>query len=68
LGETLDDGVDLNKYGEALETVGVKVLDANNELRNADEILKDLGAKWDSLDSAEKKALATTVAGVRQQT
>jgi hypothetical protein len=37
-------------------------------LRNADDILRDLGAKWDELDTAEKKALATTVAGVRQQT
>lgn len=68
LGETLEDGVDLNKYGEALEVVGVKVLDANNELRNADDILKDLGRTWDTLDQAQKKALATTVAGLRQQT
>jgi hypothetical protein len=27
-----------------------------------------LGAKWDTLDGAQKKALATTVAGLRQQT
>jgi hypothetical protein len=61
----LEDGVDLNKYGEALQVVGVKVLDVNGGLRDADEILDDLGAKWDTLDSAQKKALATTVAGVR---
>ena len=68
LGETLEDGVDLNKYGEALDIVGVKILDANDQLRDADDILGDLGAKWDTLDSAQKKALATTVAGLRQQT
>ena len=68
LGETLEDGVDLNKYSEALKTIGVDVLDANDNLRDADDILKDLGEKWTTLDSAEKKALATTVAGVRQQT
>jgi hypothetical protein len=52
LGETLEDGVELNKYAEALEVVGVKVLDANGGLRDADAILKDLGAKWDNLDAA----------------
>jgi hypothetical protein len=30
LGETLEDGVDLNKYGEALDIIGVKILDAND--------------------------------------
>lgn len=68
LGETLEDGVDLNKYSEALKVIGVDILDANNQLRDADSILNDLGDKWDTLDSAQKKALATTVAGVRQQT
>lgn len=68
LGETLEDGVDLNKYGEALDVVGVKILDANDELRDADDILADLGEAWDGLGAAQKKALATTVAGVRQQT
>jgi TP901 family phage tail tape measure protein len=68
LGETLEDGVELNKYAQALDVIGVKVLDANGGLREADDILKDLGGQWDNLDSAQKKALATTVAGVRQQT
>ena len=43
LGETLDDGVNLNKYSKALETAGVQVLDQNNQLRTMDEILNDLG-------------------------
>jgi hypothetical protein len=29
MGETLEDGVDLTKYTEALEGVGVRVLDAD---------------------------------------
>ena len=66
LGETLEDGVDLTKYTEALDKVGVKVLDQNGQLKEMDTILDELGAKWGDLDSAQKSALATTVAGVRQ--
>jgi hypothetical protein len=66
LGDTLEDGVNLNKYGEALHTVGVEILDVNKHLRDADDILADLGRKWTDLEAEEKKALATTVAGVRQ--
>ena len=66
LGETLEDGVDLTKYTKALETVGVKVLDQNDQLKDMDTILDELGTKWGGLNDAQKQALATTVAGVRQ--
>ena len=52
LGETLEDGVDLNKYSRALEAVGVQVLDANGDLRDMDDILTDLGSVWETLSSA----------------
>lgn len=68
LGETLEDGVDLNKYSQALKDVGVEVLDGNNQLREMDDILDDLAAKWDTIGEAEQAALAQTVAGVRQYT
>lgn len=68
LGETLEDGVDLNKYSEALEKVGVSVLDLNGNLRDADDIIYDLGSKWDTLSRAQQTALAQTVAGTRQYT
>lgn len=66
LGETLEDGVDLTKYTKALDTVGVKVLDQNGQLKEMDIILDELGTKWGGLNDAQKQALATTVAGVRQ--
>ena len=66
LGETLEDGVDLNKYSEALEKVGVQVLKADGSLRDMDQILDDLGEKWDGLGDSSKVALAQTVGGVRQ--
>lgn len=66
LGETLEDGVDLNKYSAALAKVGVQVLDTNGQLREMDDILDDLGARWDNIGKAEQVALAQTVGGVRQ--
>lgn len=76
LGETLDDGTTLGKYSQALETVGVAIKTADGGLRDMDDILSDLGEKWNSLDAEgnpliskdAKVALAQTVAGVRQYT
>lgn len=68
LGETLEDGVELNKYSAALEKVGVDVLDVSGNLRNADDIIKDLGETWDDLSRAQQTAVAQTVAGTRQYT
>lgn len=66
LGETLEDGVGLTKYTSAVESIGVSIMGTNGEMRKLDDILKDIGAKWQELDSAQKSALANTVAGVRQ--
>lgn len=67
-GETLDDGTDLNQYSEALANVGINIKDANNELKDMDDILDDIGERWDTLDRANKVALAQKVAGIRQYT
>lgn len=68
LGETLEDGVDLNKYSSALATVGVNILDATGAMKDMDTILDDLASKWANLGNAQKTALAQTVGGVRQYT
>lgn len=68
LGETLEDGVNLTKYSKALETVGVSVLDLQGNLRSMDDILEDLGNRWDKIGDSQKVALAQTVGGVRQYT
>ena len=44
LGETLEDGVDLTKYSEALSKVGVQILDANGDLRDMHDVIMDLGS------------------------
>lgn len=66
LGETLEDGTELNKYSEALAKVGVNIKDANGELKDMDIILNEVGAKWEVLGKDQQMALAQTVAGVRQ--
>lgn len=66
LGETLEDGVDLNKYSKALQSVGISIFEQNGEMKKMDNILEEMGAKWQTLDKAQQTALAQTVAGVRQ--
>lgn len=76
LGKTLDDGTTLGKYSQALDAVGVSIKNADGGLRAMDDILDDLGEKWNSFDAEgnplisddAKVALAQTVAGVRQYT
>ena len=66
LGETLEDGTDLNKYSQALQSVGISIKDQNGELKDMDVILREMGAKWQTLSKDQQVALAQTVAGVRQ--
>ena len=66
LGETLEDGVNLTKYTKALEKVGVDVLTATGDLKDMNDILDELGSKWELLNQAQKVAVAQTVGGVRQ--
>lgn len=66
LGETLDDGTTLNKYSEALSKVGISIFDQAGELKDMDNILDEMGEKWETLTKDQQVALAQTVAGVRQ--
>lgn len=68
LGETLEDGVDLNKYSNALRIVGVNILDATGNLRDMGGVIDELGAKWQTLNKGQKAALAQTIGGARQYT
>lgn len=66
LGETLDDGTTLNKYSSALEAVGVNIKNEAGQLKDMDEILDEIGARWNTIGKDQQIALAQTVAGVRQ--
>ena len=68
LGKTLDDGTSLGTYSAALATVGVNIKDSNGGLKEMDQILNEMAAKWDTLSKDQQVSLAQTVAGVRQYT
>lgn len=68
LGETLEDGVNLNKYSSALAKVGVNIQDQYGQIKDMDQILDELGAKWGTISKEQQIALAQTVGGVRQYT
>lgn len=68
LGETLEDGVTLTKYTQALQQIGVSVLDASGELRDMGTVIEEIGDKWSSMSVAQQSALASTIGGVRQYT
>lgn len=68
LGETLEDGTTLNQYSQALEKVGINIKDSNGELKNMDDLLEEMGSKWNTIDKSQQVALAQQVAGVRQYT
>jgi TP901 family phage tail tape measure protein len=51
LGETLDDGTTLNQYSLALQKIGVNIKNANGELKDMDQILKETGNRWSTLTS-----------------
>lgn len=68
LGKTLDDGTSLGLYSQALEKVGISIKNQKGQLKDMDEILQDMGAKWQSLSKDQQVALAQNVAGTRQYT
>lgn len=66
MGETLEDGVDLNKYSNALAKVGINVLDMEGNIRDMNSLMDEMGEKWSTLSKTQQTALAQTVAGVWQ--
>lgn len=66
LGETLEDGTTLGQYAEALMKVGVSIKDSNGALKDMDNILDEVGVRWQTLAKDEQVALAQGVAGIRQ--
>lgn len=66
MGETLDDGVNLGTVTGTLEKVGVSVLGSDGKMRQVGSIMEDLMKVWSNIDSTQKNAIATTLAGKYQ--
>ena len=67
LGKAMEDGMDLNRVEKALLSVDVPLRNAAGQFRNLEDVLVDVGRKWETLTSVEQAYLATALAGSRQQ-
>lgn len=71
LGDLKVDGVDEfgTKLGEVsgqLQTMGIEVLDSNEQMREMSTVMTEVAGKWDTWTSAQKQAAAVAMAGKRQ--
>ena len=66
-GETLEDGTDLNNVETQLKYIGIQLTNNSGELRSTEDVLDELGQKWDTLSSNQQAAVAKALAGTRQQ-
>jgi TP901 family phage tail tape measure protein len=67
LGRAMEDGMDLNRVEKALLSVDVPLRNTAGQFRNLEDVLVDVGRKWETLTSVEQAYLATALAGSRQQ-
>ena len=66
-GKTLEGDADINTVESQLAYVGIDLRDDNGALRATEEVLDELGRKWDKLNTNQQAALAKALAGTRQQ-
>jgi TP901 family phage tail tape measure protein len=66
-GETLGGDTDINKVESQLSYVGIALRDTSGELRSTEDVLDELGHKWDDLNKNQQAAIAKALAGTRQQ-
>ena len=66
-GETLEGDTDINNVESQLNYVGIALRDTNGELRSTEDVLDELGKKWDTLNKNQQAAMAKALAGTRQQ-
>lgn len=66
LGGVDEDGMGLGKVTGQMEEMGIKVLDANGDLRDMGAVIEEVATKWDGWTSAQQTAMAQVMAGTRQ--
>lgn len=62
-----DDFEALNDIEKVLSKVNVKVRETATTWRDIDDILSEIGEKWEGWDQTTKNAVATAIAGTRQR-
>ena len=65
---TDEDGITYTtgKAAEALEAVGISILEVNGEMRDMEDVVTEVGNKWDGLTQIQKVAVAEALAGKQQ--
>ena len=66
-GKTLEDGMDLNRVETALRQVGIQLRDTNGTFRDMESVLKEVGNRWETLNTNQQASVAVAMAGTRQQ-
>jgi hypothetical protein len=61
------EAIEINKIDKALQSVGISLKDFLLGKKGIDDIFLELASKWDTLDLATQRYIATTAAGSRQQ-
>lgn len=62
----LEDGVNANDVEKALKKADVALRDTEGNFRNIGDVIVELSAKWDTLDTNTQKYIATMAAGIQQ--
>lgn len=62
----LEDGVNANDVEKALKKADVALRDTEGNFRNIGDVIMELSAKWDTLDTNTQKYIATMAAGIQQ--
>lgn len=57
----------INDVEKVLSKVGIRVRDTNQDFRDAQDILDDVAARWESFTDLEKAGITTAAAGTRQR-
>ena len=70
IGDLVEDGatVTLGQVSSQLKDIGINILDAKGDMRDMGAVIEEIGAKWQGMNSAQKAAVAQTIAGKRQYT
>lgn len=58
----LEDGVSANKVEAALATIGIALRDSEGEFRALQDVMDELGMKWNSLTRNQQAYIATVAA------
>ena len=68
-GRFIDDetGESLSDTEAVLNKLGIRLRDTENTYRSFDDVLDDVGSRWESFTKAEQNALSVAIAGTRQR-